>query len=96
MITDAFADLDRYIGLPRVSGLCLAPDGARLAVAVATPDSGNSRYITALWEVDPRGVRPVELGETLRILRVGFSRYRRGIAVGGTSNRHRSFGLPFR
>ncbi|HKN51119.1 MAG TPA: prolyl oligopeptidase family serine peptidase [Amycolatopsis sp.] len=58
MITDAFADLDRYIGLPRVSGLCLAPDGARLAVAVATPDSGNSRYITALWEVDPRGVRP--------------------------------------
>src|SRR5437763_16985956 len=58
VITDAFADLDRYIGLPRVSGLCLAPDGARLAVAVATPDSGNSRYITALWEVDPRGVRP--------------------------------------
>lgn len=58
MIVDPFADLDAYVGLPRVGGLWLSPDGLRLVVAVATPDRKMTRYVTALWEVDPAGVRP--------------------------------------
>jgi dipeptidyl aminopeptidase/acylaminoacyl peptidase len=53
-----FADLDAYIALPRTSGLWLSPDGRRLVVGVATPDSKKNRYTTALWEVDPEGARP--------------------------------------
>ncbi|MEV6636322.1 prolyl oligopeptidase family serine peptidase [Actinoplanes sp. NPDC051470] len=55
---DPFADLDVYAGLPRVAGLWLAPDGSRVVVGVSTPDRKNTRYVTALWEVDPDGRRP--------------------------------------
>ncbi|GGM69269.1 peptidase S9 [Dactylosporangium sucinum] len=55
---DPFADLDAYIGLPRVAGLWLSPDGRRLVVGVARPDRKKTRYTTALWEVDPDGARP--------------------------------------
>src|SRR5215831_7809532 len=55
---DPFSDLDVYIGLPRVAGLWLSPDGHRLVVGVATPDRKKARYTTALWEVDPDGARP--------------------------------------
>jgi dipeptidyl aminopeptidase/acylaminoacyl peptidase len=55
---DPFLDLDAYVRLPRVSGLWLSPDGRRIVVGVATPDRENSRYRTALWEVDPDGERP--------------------------------------
>ncbi|MFI5844024.1 S9 family peptidase [Catenuloplanes sp. NPDC051500] len=61
MIVDTdspFADLDAYAGLPRVSGLRLAPDGSRIVVGVATPDPKKNVYVTALWEVDPAGERP--------------------------------------
>ena len=53
-----FHDLDRFVALPRVSGLVLSPDGTRLVTAVATLDPERTRYRTALWEVDPQGVRP--------------------------------------
>jgi dipeptidyl aminopeptidase/acylaminoacyl peptidase len=56
--TDPFADLDGYVGLPRLSGLRLSPDGGRLVVGVATPDRKGTRYVTGLWEVDPAGDRP--------------------------------------
>ncbi|GIF73790.1 S9 family peptidase [Asanoa siamensis] len=55
---DPFLDLDAYVRLPRLGGLLLSPDGTRLVVGVATPDRENSRYATALWEVDPAGERP--------------------------------------
>src|SRR5205823_2452728 len=60
MITDAgpFADLDAYVGLPRVAGLWLSPDGSRLIVGVGTADEKKNRYTTALWEVDPEGKAP--------------------------------------
>ncbi|AIJ24467.1 dipeptidyl aminopeptidase/acylaminoacyl peptidase [Amycolatopsis methanolica 239] len=58
MTDDAFADLDAYVRLPRLSGLVLSPDGRRLVVGVATPDMKKNRYTTALWEVDPAGERP--------------------------------------
>jgi len=53
-----FADLDTYIALPRVGGVALSPDGSRLVTAVATLNPKKTRYVTALWEVDPAGERP--------------------------------------
>ncbi|MFI7602061.1 prolyl oligopeptidase family serine peptidase [Actinoplanes sp. NPDC049681] len=55
---DPFFDLDTYVSLPRLGGLWLSPDGRRLVVGVATPDRENTRYSTALWEIDPDGERP--------------------------------------
>ena len=55
---DPFFDLDAYVRLPRLSGLWLSPDGRRLVVGVATPDRENTRYTSALWEVDPDGKQP--------------------------------------
>src|SRR3954470_12383779 len=53
-----FDDLDAYIALPRVSNLLLSPGGDRLVTAVATLDRERAKYVSALWEVDPSGVRP--------------------------------------
>ncbi|HEU0239550.1 MAG TPA: S9 family peptidase [Micromonosporaceae bacterium] len=53
-----FHQLDDFIALPRVSGLVLSPDGSRLITSVATLDPKKTRYVNALWEVDPAGVRP--------------------------------------
>ncbi|ABK53178.1 peptidase S9, prolyl oligopeptidase active site domain protein [Acidothermus cellulolyticus 11B] len=53
-----FADLDRYVAIPRVAGLILAPDGRRLVCVVQTPAADNSAYVSALWEVDPAGEAP--------------------------------------
>ena len=55
---DPFFDLYAYVHLPRLGGLWLSPDGRRLVVGVATPNRKNTRYSTALWEVDPDGQRP--------------------------------------
>lgn len=54
----AFHDLDHYIALPRLSGLAVSADGTRLVTAVATLDPKKTRYVSALWEVDPTGERP--------------------------------------
>ena len=51
-----FHDLDHYLAIPRVSGLALSPDGARLVTTVATLSAKGTEYCTALWEVDPNGV----------------------------------------
>lgn len=56
--TTPFHDLDDYVAIPRMSGLVLSPDGTRLVTAVATLDSKKTKYVTALWEVDPAGERP--------------------------------------
>jgi hypothetical protein len=36
-----------------VAGLALSPDGTRLVTVVATLDKDATRYVSALWEVDP-------------------------------------------
>src|SRR6187549_1345872 len=54
----SFRDLEQYVALPRVSGLVLSPDGSRVVVGVATLDAKATKYVTALWEVDPAGERP--------------------------------------
>jgi dipeptidyl aminopeptidase/acylaminoacyl peptidase len=53
-----FRDLAAFTALPRCAGIALSPDGTRLVTSVATPDAEGTRYRTALWEVDPAGVRP--------------------------------------
>ncbi|MGH3978600.1 MAG: alpha/beta fold hydrolase, partial [Pseudonocardiaceae bacterium] len=53
-----FHELQDYVSLPRVSGLALSHDGSRLVTSVSTPDADRTRYVTALWEVDPTGARP--------------------------------------
>ena len=53
-----FHDLDHYVALPRVSGLCLSPDGTRLVTTVATLNRKGTGYASALWEIDPTGSRP--------------------------------------
>ena len=55
---DVYADLQAFVTLPRLSGLALSPDGARLVTAVATANSGVTAYASALWEVDPAGQVP--------------------------------------
>jgi dipeptidyl aminopeptidase/acylaminoacyl peptidase len=53
-----FDDLDDFFAIPRIAGLVLSGDGERLVCPVQTLSADRQRYQTALWEVDPRGVRP--------------------------------------
>lgn len=52
-----FADLERFVALPRLGALALSVDGTRLAVAVQTLDPQKKKWQSALWEVDPTGSR---------------------------------------
>ncbi|MEZ4597652.1 MAG: prolyl oligopeptidase family serine peptidase [Chloroflexota bacterium] len=52
-----FHDLDRYIAIPRLSGLAISRDGSRLVTGVQTLDPERTAYRTAIWEVDPTGIR---------------------------------------
>ena len=56
--TSPFNDLDEYVALPRLSGLALSLDGTRLVTGVTTLNPKRTKYVTALWEVDPTGERP--------------------------------------
>jgi dipeptidyl aminopeptidase/acylaminoacyl peptidase len=53
-----FHDLDQYVAVPRLSGLVLDRDGTRLVTSVATLDAKKTKFVTALWEVDPTGEKP--------------------------------------
>lgn len=44
-------DLDRFLGLPRISGLAMSPDGERLVTTVAQPSPDGTRFRSAIWEV---------------------------------------------
>ncbi|HET9187947.1 MAG TPA: S9 family peptidase, partial [Acidothermaceae bacterium] len=50
--------LDEYVALPRVNGLVLSPDGARIVCPVQTLNKERTKYVTSLWEVDPDGEKP--------------------------------------
>jgi dipeptidyl aminopeptidase/acylaminoacyl peptidase len=58
MAATPFADLERYVRIPRLSGLVLSPAGDQLVTAVAELDGDGARYITSLWSVDPTGNGP--------------------------------------
>lgn len=53
-----FHDLDRYIEIPRLSGLTLSPDGRQLVTTVATIDPKKTGYRNALWAIDALGDAP--------------------------------------
>ncbi|WP_084700115.1 S9 family peptidase [Streptacidiphilus anmyonensis] len=53
-----FHSLDAYLAVPRVGALELSPDGSRLVVSVAELSTDRTRYVSALWELDPQGERP--------------------------------------
>ena len=55
--TDDF-DFDRFLGLPRLSGLRATPDGSRLVVSVGGPAPDGKSMRAAWWELDPTGARP--------------------------------------
>ncbi len=50
-----FDHLDRYLAVPRVTGLVLSPDGHRLVCSAQTIAPDRKSYITSLWELDPAG-----------------------------------------
>lgn len=53
-----FGDLDRYIELPRLTGLALSFDGTRLVTSVAALNADRTRHVTSLWQVDPQNTDP--------------------------------------
>jgi dipeptidyl aminopeptidase/acylaminoacyl peptidase len=53
-----FDDLDDYVEYPRLIGLAASPAGDRVVVTCQTADNKAHKYVTALWDVDPEGVRP--------------------------------------
>ncbi|MHA6968862.1 S9 family peptidase [Glutamicibacter bergerei] len=53
-----FHNLDEYIGLPRVAGLALSPDGTKLVTTLSTLSSDQTKYTSALWQLDPQGKTP--------------------------------------
>lgn len=53
-----FHDLDAYFALPRVAGLAVAPDGNRLVTTISELNHDRTEYVTAIWELDPDGIRP--------------------------------------
>ncbi len=54
----SFHDLDDFLALPRVSGLAVSPDGARVVTTVTQLNDKRTDFVSALWELDPAGRRP--------------------------------------
>lgn len=53
-----FTDLGVFAALPRAAGLALSPDGTRLVTTLTTLEANGTRFVSALWEVDPTGSKP--------------------------------------
>jgi dipeptidyl aminopeptidase/acylaminoacyl peptidase len=55
-----FDELTEYVALPRVTGLCLSPDGRWLAAVVQSPWPEPKKYGTSIWRIltgqEPSGV----------------------------------------
>ena len=56
--------MDRFLSLPRLSGLRLSPAGDRLIVSAALPDPEGKRFGSALWALDPVDGRAWRLTRT--------------------------------
>jgi dipeptidyl aminopeptidase/acylaminoacyl peptidase len=50
-------DFDRFLALPRLSGLRLTPDGSRLVATVQRPAPDSKKMRSSIWELDPAGQR---------------------------------------
>lgn len=53
-----FATMSAFAAIPRLSGLALSSDGSRLATSVATLNPERTKWVSAIWEIDPSGQRP--------------------------------------
>ena len=51
-------DFDRFLGLPRLSGLRASPDGRRVVVSVGGPAPDGKSMRAAWWELDRTGSTP--------------------------------------
>lgn len=58
MAATPFHDLDDYLSLPRVAGLAVSPDGARVVTTIAELNAKSTEFVSAIWELDPKGVAP--------------------------------------
>ncbi|WP_194896657.1 hypothetical protein, partial [Catenulispora pinisilvae] len=56
-----FDDLAKFLEIPRVTGLALAPDGSRLAVGVQNLSPDGKKFVSSVWEVDRDGGAPFRL-----------------------------------
>ena len=54
----SFHDLDAYLALPRVSGLAVSPDGARIVTTIAELNDAGTEFVSSVWELDPAGAAP--------------------------------------
>jgi dipeptidyl aminopeptidase/acylaminoacyl peptidase len=54
----AFHDLDHYVALRRVTGMRLSPAGDRLVASAQQLAPDKKTYLSALWQIDPRGDEP--------------------------------------
>jgi dipeptidyl aminopeptidase/acylaminoacyl peptidase len=75
----AFHDLGAFVALPRVSSLALSPDGTRLVTVVQELSADRTRFVGALWDVDPSGERPAR-----RLTRSGRGESAPGFLPDGT------------
>ena len=69
MTDHAFADPATFVALPRLTGLALSPDGARLVASLQRPDAKGARYASEIWDLGldgtaPRRLTRSEKGET--------------------------------
>lgn len=55
---DPFQDLAGYVAVPRLAGLALSVDGTRLVTSVAALNAEKTKWVTALWSIDPGGEAP--------------------------------------
>lgn len=58
MTATPFHDLDSYLVLPRVAGLAVSPDGARVVTTIAELNGKRTEFVNAVWELDPAGRAP--------------------------------------
>ena len=56
-MSDLFT-IDTMLQMPRLSALCLSPDGTRLVLAVGRVAPDGKKMATSLWQVDPAGTSP--------------------------------------
>jgi dipeptidyl aminopeptidase/acylaminoacyl peptidase len=63
-VTTLFTGICDYLTIPRLQGIQLAPDGDRLIATVQTLNANGTKFVTALWRLDPRGE-----GEPVRLTR---------------------------
>ncbi len=53
-----FAEFSDYLAIPRVTDLALSVDGTALVATVASLNREGTKFINALWAIDPAGVDP--------------------------------------